>query len=148
MLQASNLMRTGRFRPEDQRPPASHETLAQGTTLGTLTTTLDLAVDRISAPLPAAIGAGRAAHPAVLLGLANQLLARNVVLGPWIHAASDVTNFSKAHDGEVLTVRGRVAEKYERKGHEFVVLDVLTTCGERAVQHVLHTAIWRPRVRQ
>ncbi len=132
--------------PENQRPQASHEALARGTILGTLTTTLDLATDRMSAPLSAALGEQRAAHPAVLLSLANQLLAHNVVLGPWIHAASDVTNFSRAHDGETLTVRGRVAEQYERKGHEFVVLDVLTSCGERPIQQVLHTAIWQPRV--
>jgi acyl dehydratase len=128
--------------PEDRRPPASHETLAAGTVLGTLTTKLNLDEARMSAPLPAAVGEGRAAHPAILLALSNELLVRNVVLGPWIHASSEVVNFSQAHDGETLTVHGHVAEKYARKGHEFVVLDVLIRAGERVVQRVRHTAIW------
>lgn len=128
---------------EADRPDASHETLAQGAVLGTLTKTLNLEEARVSAPLPTAIGESRAAHPAVLLSLSNELLIRNVVLGPWIHASSELTNFLKAHDGETLTVDGRVMEKYERKGHEFVVLDVLVRAGERPVQRVRHTAIWR-----
>ena len=132
--------------PEDRRPPASHETLATGTVLGTLTTTLNLGESRMSAPLPAAVGEGRVAHPAILLALSNELLVRNVVLGPWIHAASEVANFSKAHDGETLTVHGHVAEKYARKGHEFVALDVLICSDGRVVQRVRHTAIWELRV--
>jgi acyl dehydratase len=128
---------------EEDRPDATHEMLAQGAVLGTLTKMLNLEEARMSAPLPAAIGRDRAAHPAVLLNLSNELLIRNVVLGPWIHAASEVVNFSKAHDGEALTVYGRVLEKYERKGREFVVLDVVVRAGERVVQTVRHTAIWR-----
>ena len=127
------------------RPPASHESLAVGAVLGTLHTTLNLAETRVSAPLPAAIGERRVAHPAVLLALGNEILMRNVVLGPWIHAASELRNFSAARDGDVLTVRARVDGKFERKGHEFVVLDVLTRSGQRAVQHIRHTAIWQPR---
>lgn len=131
--------------PEGARPAASHESLAVGTVLGALCKTIDLADARVSAPLPAAIGGDRRAHPAVLLALANEILMRNVVLGPWIHAGSELRNFSTARDGEKLTVRGRVADKYERKGHEFVVLDLLTSGVARAVQQVRHTAIWRPR---
>jgi hypothetical protein len=132
--------------PEDTRPAASHDTLALGTLLGTLAKTLNLEEARVSAPLPAAVGESRAAHPAIMLGLANELLIGNVILGPWIHAASEVTNFSAAHDGEDLTVQGQVVEKYARKGHEFIVLDVLIRAGERVVQSVRHTAIWKLRV--
>ena len=131
--------------PADLRPAASHDTLAPGVVLGTLDTTLNLAETGISAPLPAAIGERRAAHPAVLLSLANEILLKNVSLGPWIHAGSDVTNFSAARDGDVLEVRGKVSAQFERKGHEFVVLDIVTATSERLVQHVRHTAIWRPR---
>jgi hypothetical protein len=132
--------------PEDARSAASHETLALGTVLGTLAKTLNLEEARVSAPLPVAIGEGRAAHPATLLALANEVLIGNVVLGPWIHAASEVANFSTAHDGEDLTVRAQVVEKYARKGHEFIVLDVVVRAGERVVQSVRHTAIWELRV--
>ena len=128
---------------EGDRPDASHETLAQGAVLGTLTKMLILEEARVSAPLAAAIGESRIAHPAILLSLSNELLIRNVVLGPWIHASSEVANFSKVHDGETLEVHGRVVEKYQRKGREFVVLDTLLRSGERVVQKVRHTAIWR-----
>ena len=131
--------------PEGERPAASHESLALGTVLGTLRTTLNLAAKQVSAPLAAAIGEDRLAHPAILLALGNEILMRNVLLGPWIHAASALKNFSAARDGEELTVRARVADKFERKGHEFVVLDVVTSSGERAVQYIRHTAIWQPR---
>ncbi len=133
----------------EERLAASRESLAQGTALGTLETVLDLAMARMSAPLPAAIGDERFAHPAVLLGLANDVLMRNFVLGPWLHVSSEVANFSAARDGEALHVYGRVAEQYERKGHEFVALDILIAApgnsGERVVQQVRHTAIWRPQ---
>jgi hypothetical protein len=43
-------------------------------------------------------------------------------------------------------VRGRVAERFERKGHRFVVLDILVVAGgARMVQHVRHTAIYELR---
>ena len=128
---------------EIDRPAASHETLSQCAVLGTLVKMVNLEEARVSAPLPAAICEGRVAHPAILLARSNELLIRNVVLGPWIHASSDVANFSKARDGETLTVHGRVVEKYERKGREFVVIDVLVCAAERVVQSVRHTAIWR-----
>src|SRR5438876_10633200 len=81
-----------------------------------------------------------------LLRLSNQILMSNFKLGPWVHAASDLINWSAARDGEQISVRGRIAERFERKGHEFVVLDVLILGnGVRVVQQVRHTAIYRPR---
>jgi hypothetical protein len=39
-----------------------------------------------------------------------------------------------------------VAQRYERKGHQFVVLDILVVAGvDRLVQHVRHTAIYELR---
>ena len=59
---------------------------------------------------------------------------QNVQLGPWLHVASELRHFS------------RVAERFARKGHQFVVLDVVVVAGgERLVQHVLHTAIYELR---
>ena len=37
-------------------------------------------------------------------------------------------------------------ESYERKGHEFVDLDVLYLVDGKPVAIVDHSAIWRPRV--
>jgi acyl dehydratase len=111
------------------RPPASAESLAPGRVLGTL-----------YAALPAP-------DEDALLTLSNRLLMQNVQLGPWLHAASEIRHFSLALDGERLSVRGRVAERFERKGHKFVVLDIVVTAGDRLVQHVRHTAIYELRPR-
>ena len=129
----------------DQRPSASHDSLAPGQVLGTIKRTLNLDESHMSAPLPSAIGPERFAHPAILLALANELLVRNVVLGPWIHVSSAVTNYTAVRDQYPIAVYGKVAAAYERKGHEFVELDVLITSHGRPAQHVRHTAIWRPR---
>jgi hypothetical protein len=40
-----------------------------------------------------------------------------------------------------------VAERFERKGHKFVVLDIVVAAGDRLVQHVRHTAIYELRPR-
>ena len=134
-------------RPLAGCPPASHETLALGSVLGTLVERLDLSQSRVSAPLDGAVGPDRLAYPAVLLALANEILATNVELGPWIHVASEVRKFSTVRDGENIRVLGRVEDLYERKGHEFVVLDVVIVVEDRVAEHVRHTAIWRPRQR-
>ena len=129
----------------DPRPPAAHEVFQPGTVLGTLTSRLDLAQSPMSAPLDPAIGPRRCAQPAVVLALANEILVRNAELGPWIHAASEVRNFRALHDGDEIRVRARVAECYERKGHEFIVLEVVILTVGTVATLVRHTAIWRPR---
>lgn len=129
-----------------QRRPATVDTLAPGTILGTLTKKLNLAESGMSAPLAPAIGPDRLAHPAILLALANNIVIDNYQLGPWIHAASEVRKFGSVRDGEELRVHGRIEDRYERKGHEFVVVNVLILAGTRVLESVRHTAIWRPRV--
>ena len=109
------------------RPPATAQSLAPGRVLGTLYAAL---------PVPDA---------EALLTLSNHLLMQNVKLGPWLHAASEIRHFSLAQDGDRLSVRGRVAERFERKGHRFVVLDIVVAAGERLIQHVRHTAIYELR---
>ena len=54
-------------------------------------------------------------------------------------------NHSVVTDGEVVATRGRVVELFERGGHRFVALDVLTSVGDRPVTSVRHTAIYEPR---
>ncbi|MBI1817137.1 MAG: hypothetical protein HYR72_19360 [Deltaproteobacteria bacterium] len=133
------------------RPPAAASALAAGTVLGTLGLRLDARkaiafVDAVGDDLPLYRGADGIAHPALLLALANRVLARNVVLGPWIHTASEVTHYSLARYGQTISLRTRVAECFERKGHEFVVLDILVVADpDHVVQHIRHTAIYKPR---
>ena len=138
--------------PEDLPPShsapkqlASRETIRSGTILGTLEKTLDLSQPGVSAPLDAFIGPQRFAHPAIILGLANELLMHNYDLGPWIHSSSEVRNASAALDGEHLEVRGKITDAYERKGHEFLVMDAAVLSSGRLVSRIRHTAIWKPR---
>jgi hypothetical protein len=126
------------------RRVASAETLAVGTVLGTWTERLDLAKSILSAPLDPVLH-GRA-HPAVMLGLANRIFVENYQLGPWMHVSSEILKFGSAKDGDEIRVRGRVHDRYERKGHEFVVLDVAIFKGGQTLETVRHTSIWRPRV--
>jgi acyl dehydratase len=129
---------------EPRKP--SEGALAPGVALGVLERPLDLAIGKMSAPLNPAIGAQRFAHPAILLALANEIFVKNYALGPWIHVSSEVRKFSPAHDGESIRVRAAVEDRFERKGHQLVVLNVLIDSADgRAIEHVRHTAIWRPR---
>ena len=134
----------------ESRPVPSGELLVPGTVLGTLTETMSLPdktlLKNLDERLQIYTGSDAVAHPFTLLGLANHILVRNYKLGPWIHAASDLINWSAARDGEEVSVRGRIADCFERKGHEFVVLDLLLVAeGTRIVQQARHTAIYRPR---
>lgn len=135
----------------DERPPASAESLAIGTTLGSVTQTFDagaageyLADVRETLPL---YGAERIAHPGWLLRFANTVLAANVVLGPWIHVSSDVRFIGLVVDGDALDVRAVVLDERERSGHRFVTLDVaMLGVDDGALrQRVTHTAIHTPR---
>ena len=83
-------------------------------------------------------------HPAYLLRQGNFILSRNVALGPWIHTSSEVRNFESGKVGERLSIRGRVARSYEKKGHELAELDLAVfNSRKRCIMKLLHTAIVR-----
>ncbi len=113
--------------PQD-RPDASEHEFLPGRVLGTLFTT---------APDPVT--------PEYLLALSNEILVKNFVLGPWIHTGSDVYNFKAVKPGDVVEVRGRIADHFERKGHQLVTLDVVLQANGTPAQLVRHTAIYRLR---
>ncbi len=118
--------------------------------LGTLNETITAPdrtlLEKLDEQLLIYFGAEAVAHPFVFLSLANHVLMSNYRLGPWIHTASDLKNWSAVHNGETISIRGRIAASFERKAHEFVVLDLLVTADKiRVVQQVRHTAIYRPR---
>ena len=117
-------------RPATQdRPPASPETLAPGTVLGSFSFSLTeaghrayLADVRDEASPTADLGL---VHPGRLLGLANTVLSETVLLGPWMHVGSTVNNHAPVAVGEEIEVRGVVTDNHDRKGHRFVDLDVV-----------------------
>jgi hypothetical protein len=136
--------------PPTARPAADEQTLAPGRRLGIapFRLTAEFAAQHLrdvreTDPLYARDGL---AHPGTILRLCNWVLAQNVVLGPWIHVGSKLQNFAAARVGDELTVRARVTDNYERKGHRFVELDALAIAnGHTALARIAHTAIYRPR---
>ena len=142
------------FYPEhplpDQRPVPSPDNLIVQSPLGTVVEKLDLSdptfLDLRNERLPIYHGSNPPAHPARLLQFSNEMLVRNFQLGPWIHVASEVNNWSVAWHNDVISARGLIHDRFERKGHQFVVADIMLIAnGERLVQTVRHTAIYRPR---
>ncbi len=68
-------------------------------------------------------GANRRVHPGWIAQRANALLAHS-----WrytaIHASSQIQHLAPVHPDQRLLVSGRIESGYERKGHEYAVLDV------------------------
>ena len=134
----------------EPRPEATRAHLAAVETLGTPVNTYDEAcaaewLAKVDDPLPLYRGRTGWVHPAFFLDQANKALRQNVRLGPWIHVGSVVRHLGGARLGETLATRGRVRSVFEKKGREFVELDLVIVAGERPrpVAHVLHTAIYR-----
>jgi acyl dehydratase len=134
----------------DERPPAGREAFQGGAALGTLEATFRADAgaayaDAVGDDLAIYRGPNAVAHPGWLLSLANYVLASNVALGPWIHTASEVRHLGMVTDGDRVSVRARVVDLSEARGHELVHLDVIMVVGDRAVQRVRHSAIYRLR---
>src|SRR5574341_505519 len=133
-----------------ERPAATREHLGSLAALGTVVIAYDEAsaaeyLAGVNDTLPLYRGARGWVHPGFLLHQANRALSQNVRMGPWIHASSVVRHLGGARVGETLAARGRVRSLFEKKGREFVELDVVLVAGDRPrpVAHVLHTAIYR-----
>ena len=133
-----------------ERPAATREHLAGLAALGTPVTAYDEAsateyADKVSDTLPLYRGPRGRVHPGFFLDQANRALDRNVRMGPWVHVSSAVRHLGGARVGETLATRGRVRSLFEKKGREFVEVDLVIVAGERArpVAHVLHPAIYK-----
>ena len=133
-----------------ERPAATREHLLATADLGTPVTPYDEAraaeyLAKVDDPLALYRGPDAPVHPAFYLDQSNRALSGNVRLGPWIHAGSAVRHLGPARVGDTLRTLGRVRSLYEKKGREFVELDLVIVTGQRPrpVAHVLHTAIYR-----
>jgi hypothetical protein len=131
-----------------ERPPVSRTVLERPGPLGTPEIVYDEALasdwlEQVSEPLDVYRGAGAWVHPAFFLKQANRALSQNVRLGPWIHVGSRVRHLGGARPGLTLSTRGRVRSLWEKKGREYVELDLVVMAGSRPAAHVLHTAIYR-----
>ena len=71
-------------------------------------------------------GAGCRVHPGWIAQRANALLAHT-----WrctaIHASSQIQHLAAVHADQRLLVSGRLESGYERKGHEYAVIDLTIT---------------------
>jgi hypothetical protein len=134
-----------------ERPRVSRALLEACRVLGTPEIVVDEAtahafLDRVSESLPDYRGARGPVHPGLYLEQANRALSRNVRVSPWIHVESEGRHLSAARVGERLETRARVQSLYEKKGHEFVELDLLQLAdGRRPVASIRHVAIYQLR---
>jgi hypothetical protein len=64
------------------------------------------------------------ANPAFVLGMTNWALTENVHMSPWLHMQTEHRNHAVITAGSELILEQSVADLFERKGHEFVDVDV------------------------
>jgi hypothetical protein len=131
-----------------ERVPGTREYFDTHTTLGTFVTRYDVAqaadyVDAVSDPLSLYRGADGWVHPAFFAHMGNRCLRTNVIIGPWIHVGSVIRHLAPARVGATLSARARVRSLWDKKGRDFVELDIAILANGRPVAHVLHSAIYR-----
>lgn len=84
-------------------------------------------------------------HPGLFLRLCNQTLAKNIALGPWIHASSHVQHHAKGRVDEPVSVSAEILRTFENKGHRCVELDMsVYTSTRQVLARVTHLAIYQP----
>lgn len=119
--------------PMSERPDATRAVLRglKPTGLGALTVTWDERVEltqtaRELDDMPDLVRQDRGGYatPAFTLGLANWVLTRSVVLGPWIHVQSKVQHFAPIALHDELVVEATIVDLFEKRGNEFVDLEV------------------------
>jgi len=64
------------------------------------------------------------ANPAFVLGMSNWALAANIRMSPWLHLQTQHRNFAPIYPGSELVVEQKIADLFEKKGHEFVDVDL------------------------
>ena len=100
-------------------------------------------LDKVADDLDVYRGARARVHPAFYLQLGNRSLTANVRMPAWIHVGSAVRHLGAARVWQTLSMRGRVRSLFEKKGREFVELDLALYADGKPVAHILHTAIYR-----
>lgn len=82
-------------------------------------------------------------HPHLLLAEANRALTREYLMPAWIHVGSEIRFRALVRIGDTLGVRAVPIEKWERKGHQFVRLQIAYTREHTLTTEIFHTAIFR-----
>jgi len=136
--------------PVTERMPVGANTYQAGTWLGIAPYTLgaDAAVEYLKniGETDPVYAEEKIIHPGTLLRMMNWALMENAILGPWIHVGSTIRHLNAASVHDEISVRARVTDNYERKGHKFVKLDGLIVANRATpIAHCQHTAIYQPR---
>jgi len=82
-------------------------------------------------------------HPHWALGTANYILVRSYIMPAWIHVGSEITQHRPFRANSTVDIAAACVEKWERKGHEFVKLDIRYTDADGLIARVMHTAIYK-----
>ena len=90
---------------------------------------------------------GGKANASYLLGLTNGILSGNASMNPWIHLQTTSCFFSTVDLGTELIVECSIKDLFNRKGHEFVDLDVsvFERASKKAVMSAELRAIYQVR---
>jgi hypothetical protein len=67
---------------------------------------------------------GGFANLSFILGISNWILASNAYMNPWVHLETTSQNFAPIPAGTPVIAEMVVSEFYEKKGHEFVDVEV------------------------
>jgi hypothetical protein len=91
-------------------------------------------------------GAEGYANSAFVLGMTNWALAANVRMSPWLHLQTEHQNHAAIAPGSELVVEQRIVDLFEKKGHEFVDVELAAFhLDGRAVMSGRLRAIYRLR---
>ncbi len=87
------------------------------------------------------------ANGAFMLGLTNWVLAGNSYMNPWVHVQTDSQFYAPVPADSALIVECAVADLFERKGHQFVDVDVAVflETNSQAVMSAQLRAIYKLR---
>lgn len=82
-------------------------------------------------------------HPALTAVIGNRAMIASVVDGPWIHVRSHITHQGLARPGDVAVVESSIAQRFDSRAGERVVLDVRVRVDDRPIWAIEHEAIVR-----
>ena len=141
---------------ERERPLASREAMEQLRATGMHALPARFTHDapmgrylRDASAMPSVLRAegGGLANPAFVLGVTNWALAANIRMPAWLHLETWSQSFAPIPAGSDLHVESAIVDLFERGGHEFVDLDVVTFAEPdgHAVTQTRLRAIYRLR---
>ncbi len=82
-------------------------------------------------------------HPGWLVSRASQILAANYAIQAWIDVSCRVQHFHLQGEECTIQTRGRVRDKFERKGDRYIELDLAVFSPTRCLAAIDYTAIFR-----